>query len=651
MGAGAESLKTRSRRALSLRFPRLAAALSATPAALPVVEDGAVVDLTFGGGRFYGCDGRDFARRQVAAFTADPARFQAVFPALTDSGALNRSHEAISAECRRLGIDIAALPDIPVAPPDLLIVLGIGLGYHIPELLRAIPARRVIVADTHAEFLLQSLDCVDWAGLLEEADRDGRILDLFVSENVRELHYDVGRTVEEAGGALLDGAAVYLHLEAPPLIELFQRVDTAASLIYVARGGIEDECRQLRNNAANLNRLGFAWIDGARRPRRPEPAALIGSGPSLAADLERIKSIRDRVVLFTGGTALRPCLLAGLVPDYHVELESGQPTYEALRDTVRLGDVSAVTLICSAGVDPRIPGLFGPTHLFFREVTTPSRLFSPPDHVLHQATPLVGNAALRTAAALGFDKLLLFGLDCGSRDPGRDHVAGTIYDTIDLSEATRAAFAMTREVPANFGGTAYSNLTMLMSREILTYAIGALGLRATNCSDGALIDTARPCRAADLRLSGGALDHGAIKAEVAATLPAFAPGGFLRPGTAGRLLAGLRTLCADLTAAFGGEASARGLASAWIAAGAALGLQRQADNPAAPMIAGTLEHWEKMTTFVAKRLPPGAQRQAFESFCLAHMAESLERVEAEVRQAVRDMPDLADDKRRDDGES
>ncbi len=630
-----ETLIQRSRTALVARFPYLAPVLDQAPATQPIRDQDGVVDIALGTGRYYGTDARAYARRQVAAALEQPHRIRASFPTPPDDddslyAALIRG---LTGDCRRLGVEPAALPLYPLAPPGFLIVVGIGLGYHLPLLVAQVPARCLILADTHPEFLRHALGAIDWQALFQRLDANGQSLRLVLAESPETLNTLIGKAINQEGVLYLDGATLFLHHPTPPQQACFRQLRATVGMAFATRGFFEDECLMIRNAAANLDRYGFTLIDGQARPPRTEPVLVIGSGPSLAQDLEQIKALRNRTIVFSCGTALRPCLLAGIVPDYHVELENHPHLYDILSEANTIHDISDIHFIASVTVDPAASALFRSISYFFRETTVSSQAFADPADILSLAQPMVANAAVRTAAALGFRNITLFGVDCGSRDPGTMHIAGTAYEfQPGIGEHT-----VSLEVPANFGGVTHSEIMYLWSKKLLERAIGRFGLKVVNCSDGVRIEHTTPCRSADLTIPGRHLDRRRITGAVADPLPHYPAHHYLRPPQFERLSTGMDRLIADLRALID-AARPDDFTALSQAIRRMLAQHRDAGNPTAVIIQGSLTSFEKLACHILWRLPPGPTRTALERLWHARLRAVLDRFEHEVGEVLRTLP-------------
>jgi hypothetical protein len=549
--------RERSRTALVARFPDLAPLLGAPLLVDPVVADGVVVDLALGGGRFYGGDGRELALRQIEDDLARPLRFLPDFTVANPTAGMveRRMRGALLEESRRLGLapaDFASQPD-----PDhgMLVVLGVGLGHHLAPLVARTRASHVLVVESEAEFLRQSLGAIEWQALLETVEADGGVLRLFFGQSAGPILTALRQTLGMIGLPYLDGAWFYRHYRNPVLDATARRLTETARLAFLARGYYEDERLMISNAAANLAHRSFRLIDTRPKPARREPAIIIGSGPSLDAAIGDIRRLREGAVVFSCGTALGLCRRHGIVPDYHCESENSADSHRLLSGIAAEGGLSGITLLSSVTVDPRVPPLFDQTFFCFREMSISTRLLAAPDQEIGFAAPIVGNLALRLAAALGFQTVYLFGLDCGARSVARKHARGSVYEAHEDLRQREQALRYDLTVPGNFGGTILTDPLFNWSRIRYQAFIAASGLTVFNCSDGARIEGAKPLVPRSVRFPHGVLDRARIQAAIAQAHVRYPPGAFLDGRSLAPARAEARRFFADLDAALAAAAA------------------------------------------------------------------------------------------------
>lgn len=541
----------RSRRALCARFPDLTPILSAPRLVTPIIAEGEIIDFALGAGRFYRGDGRQLALQQVDDYLAKPERFLPDFAAANPTaGLVERSVlAALRDESRNLGLAPSRFATAPDPDHGMLVVLGVGLGHHLAPLVARTRSSYVLVVESEAEFLRQSLGAIEWQALLQTVEADGGVLRVFLGNSAEPILTALRQTFGRIGIPYLDGAYFYRHYANPVLDETARRLPEAARLAFQARGFYEDERLMITNAVANLTQWSFRLIDNQPRPQRQEPAIIIGSGPSLDSAIDHITRVRDGAVVFSCGTSLDLCRRHGIVPDFHCESENNADRYRLLSASAAGDGLRGITLLSSITVDPRVPPLFDRTLFCFREMSISTRLLATPEQEIGLATPIVGNLALRLAAALGFSTAYLFGMDCGARAGQQKHARGSVYEAHEDLRQLEQALHYDLPVPGNFGGTILTDPLFNWSRLRYQALIAAAGLRVFNCSDGARIDGAKPLAPSSVRLLRPIHDRMRVQTEIIAAHTAYGPRVFLSGRSFAPTQAEARRFFADLDAA------------------------------------------------------------------------------------------------------
>ncbi len=548
-----EDRTERSRSAFATRFPALAEAVSTPPThASAVVEDGVPVDILIGDRRIYGRDARSHAGAQVEEFMAKPLRLVMESPGAAGLVSQICIDLMNTVEHTLQQAGVTELPRAPVSAPTFLVVFGLGLGYHIEDLLRRTGARWVIVVEPFLEFIGHSLRSVDWEAIFERLDAAGGSIAFVTDVDPGRIIGTIMSEVASHGMPYLDGTWIFTHYPLWAFAEVGKRLHGAAEFAYVNRGFFEDEIVMMTNAVTNFASHSFSLLDGRARRQRPETAVIVGAGPSLDEGIETLHRIRDRVVLFSGGTALRPLLRHGLTPDFHCELENGPQVYEVISEARNHGDLARIRLIASATIDPRVAAMFRDAILFFRDSVSSTCILAGEHMQVSGAAPTCVNTAMAAAVAMGFTDFILIGTDCGMRPGMADHAEGTIYRDVEKWQtylAQRARYPL--EVEGNFGGIAVTDWVYDASRRMLSELIGVYRLNVVNCSDGALIPGATPRVPESLEFDDPVIDHERIFAELKRSMRRFQPGEILRGRRLEELRAQARAMYADLRALLG----------------------------------------------------------------------------------------------------
>ena len=534
----------RSRAAFAERFPAVMSALAETePQCTLIAEGGVPTDIAIGDRHIYGADARRTSAEQVRAFMQKPLRLIMEVPEA--AGLVSPICIGLKQALERTITD-AGMREIsrePQGAPTFLVIFGVGLGYHIDELIRSTGARWIIIVEPFIEFFAHSFATVDWQQMLARVDDAGGEIHLVTELDPGRIIQSIMKCMSRHGLPYLDGTWVFMHYPLWTFDEARKRLHGAAEFAYVNRGFFEDEIKMMTNAVTNYGTHSFWLLDAKPRLHRPETVAVVGAGPSLDEAIETLHRIRDRVVLFSGGTALRPLLRQGLVPDFHCELENGPQVAEIVEESGRYGDLSKITLIASATVDPRVPPLFGEAVLFFRDSVSSTRILRGDIGPVSGAAPTCVNTAMAAAEALGFTNMILFGADCGMRPGMQDHAEGTAYRDIGKWKdylAKRASYPL--EVEGNFGGVAHTNWVYDASRRMLSEIIAVRRLSVTNCSDGALIAGAVPRVADGIEVGAAPIARDALLTALKRSMTRYRPGDILRS----KDLAALRDKSAQL---------------------------------------------------------------------------------------------------------
>ncbi|MEQ9488080.1 MAG: DUF115 domain-containing protein [Alphaproteobacteria bacterium] len=448
--------------------------------------------------RLYQPDGQHYAEDQVRAFLESPKRLSLAPAPPTSAAAF--SEMAVARLYGRFSDRLIRDDRDPSLAAGYLVSLGLGLGLHLPMLLDALPVRNIVIVEQSPAIVRLSLAVLDWAGMAEELERRGGRLHLFIAGNPQTVSARIYETMRGDDMPFLDGSVIFPHYATSYLNEVAGAFATALPMIGDPVGFLEDEALMLRNTAANLK----AEPDGILRPGSgtgavsPVPAFIVGSGPSIDSQIDTIAKHRNDALVISGGTGLSVLLENGITPDLHCEIENVPDIYAAILQCAARHDLSALTLVGSVTVDPRVPPFFGWFLGVFRDVLSSTRAFADGYKPLEMAGPTVTNLACRTAIAAGCSEIYLFGTDLGSIDPEKHHSDGSLYAYSDDPYWQSGAQMESLSIPAagNFRETVYTSREFLFTKlyfDTLTQNFPAVAFR--NCSDGMRIAGAIPFEA------------------------------------------------------------------------------------------------------------------------------------------------------------
>jgi hypothetical protein len=224
--------------------------------------------------------------------------------------------------------------------------------------------------------------------------------------------------------------------------------------------------------------------------------AVVGSGPSLSQDLPWLKQHQNQVIIFAAHSSVSALHQAGIKPDFQFNIETfkwEQETYELLRlDT-------ATPIVTPIGT---LPDKFADFSQVFMLPEANSMLPVCLSKTIPFLSPTTGNTAIGFACNCAPAQVYLFGFDFGFREATKTHVKeSSAYQ--DEAAHQKQLGSSNAQVPANFPevSAVYTQSYFNLARLYAEYAIALARKHKTkvfNCSDGARIAGAEPCRSGDI---------------------------------------------------------------------------------------------------------------------------------------------------------
>ena len=252
-------------------------------------------------------------------------------------------------------------------------------------------------------------------------------------------------------------------------------VDTINNMGYQV-----DEYNMIANTSANFNSLSnriflsnFCTNDSFSNI----PIVITGSGPSLDASIPYLTEHRKDFILVSGGSSISTLLKSGLKPDIHVQLERSEHQFDLHSELSKSYDLSDIFLIASSTVPQRHQKLFNKIVYFFRPALSPLALYASNNgEILNAEGPDTINAAVASISSLGFKRIALFGVDCGSSSKSSIRSKGAFggYIPRKLTKVERGAR----------GSSIFTNPRLQTVRNAIGWSLKLNKVKASNFSDG-----------------------------------------------------------------------------------------------------------------------------------------------------------------------
>ena len=411
-----------------------------------------------------------------------------------------------------------------------LIVIGASHDIDLNQVLDRTRSLCVVVIEPDMVSLWRSFRAFDWQAFAERIDGRGGQLHFFQSDDPNEISGDLWRLVRATNPTTLDSLTCITCDHWPLAEAVIGNLSHEAALVVEAMGHFHDESLMLYNAYRNLS-AGSSRIC-VRAPlslRRELPAFIVASGPSLDSDLDAIHELAERAVVISCGSALRPLMKNGIVPDFQIEIENIDVT-PLVSQVDEAHDLSPVCLVASVTVDPDVLPHFGKRAYFFRSSLSPYSIFCDlGEEGFYPVGPTVANAGFHFAIEMGFRDCYLFGVDMGSMDmdPEVHHSKDAYYYT-EGAVFNENLIVHNIPVPGNFGGTCHTSRGLYPSLINLgdMASFNDDAHRYFNCSDGAAVRGTIPTKSDDISLPDQRIDKGDVVREILDGFPVYAAARF-----------------------------------------------------------------------------------------------------------------------------
>ncbi len=320
-----------------------------------------------------------------------------------------------------------------ISPGDTVILLGIGLGYVIEEILAEKQPGLIIAVERDPAVLAAALDRGALAGFLARAEADlltgGEPEELF-----GVLERNLARVFSGPVRVLVHPAAARVHSKYYEGLNQGLREFTRhgavlmRSALYLSRISLQN---RLENLPAYAGSPGLQPFWGRFRGY---PAVVVSAGPSLDRNVDRLRELRGRAVVIAVSTALKIVLSRGIRPDFAVVID-----YHSIsaRYFEGVDPALAPPLVCDLKASPASLAAYSGPKLFGSDPLVDVLL----DRAAGEkgglaAGSTVAHTAFDVARRLGCDPIIFVGQDL-SYPSGRLHAAGSAITAQQLPETNR----------------------------------------------------------------------------------------------------------------------------------------------------------------------------------------------------------------------
>ncbi|TPE54912.1 motility associated factor glycosyltransferase family protein [Maribrevibacterium harenarium] len=434
----------------------------------------------------------------------------------------------VAAFCLEAETQLTPLKQLPDYVPNLLI-LGIGLGYHLDELLEELNSNHFYIYEPVPEFFWASLMVFNWRSLFERVNEQGLTLNINIGSKPEQFPRDYISQLDLNGRYSASKTFLYLHYHSDVLERVISELHANYNKQITGWGFFDDGVFSVGHGLTNLenevpilkekNHISKEIFDKIV----DMPVFIVANGPSLDNCIETIKEYRDQVILMSCGSTITTLYRYGIKPDIQLDVERTKHSADKF-DYLPASYLEDILALSVNVMHPKYFKYFKRKGYGMKPGETMSSIFS--DKIdparkfafLQACNPLVGNIALSYSYYFGFRNVYLMGMDNGFVKGGLHHSKNSIYYTAGNEDVKALQNYVEHDgvtVPGNFGRDVFSSHLMDYSRYMINVIMRevAKNKRANyyNCSDGAKFESITPLSPEDVFLLDPPLDHEAVK--------------------------------------------------------------------------------------------------------------------------------------------
>ncbi|PKF62899.1 hypothetical protein CW745_05615 [Psychromonas sp. psych-6C06] len=473
-----------------------------------IFDENGHLNLVSNGNLIYDDDPQKLSEQQVSEFLKKPRHF--TYHVQRDG---NRTYEheitldkIVDKRVDEIGLSTSA-PFSKGDQIDFIAFMGTGLGHHLQSIFNQVDIRYAFVYEPDVDCFYCTLHSVDIGDMIKSCFAKGGQLTLQIGGNANGFVNEIAKIFKRKGYFNASRLFLYRHYLSDQTNEAFQMVHDLAHRYVSGWGFCEDEIIGISHTLSNITESQFpCLVDSAKAKKRDLPVFIIGNGPSLDASIEYLKAHKGEAIVFSCGTALKTLLNNDITPDIHIEMERPAILLDLVLKMGEKEKLKQIDLICLNTVYPEVLKLFKKAHLVLKPLDAGGafvrEFISDKFTEVLYSNPTVSNAAASIAIEMGFEKLVLFGVDYGFRDDQRHHSKESIYyhDNADL-KFNLPTMKGNLKVPGNFVDEVLTTQIFDASRMMLEMLLQANpNVTCINTSDGAKIELSTACRISDLPL-------------------------------------------------------------------------------------------------------------------------------------------------------
>lgn len=346
------------------------------------------------------------------------------------------------------------------------IVFGMGLGYHVLELLNRYRSARVHIFESNIYLLYMAFTYIDWTTYIAS----GRILVVY-NDDPKQLISELGSQFAE-----MKKAELLVHY---PAIKMIEDAQTRQLLedFFVTTSSMREQGGLLDSNFEIISKLNLPECGELKDIFKDKAVVIVGAGPSVDSQLDRLRKYRDKITVFATGHITRRLVNEEIIPDA-VIITDPQPLMYKQIDGVNLKGIPMILL--STASSSVIDYYNGSIYVAYQSGYELAEIKAKEIcATLFETGGSVTTTALDIALRFGASKIIFVGVDLAYTG-GYSHASGEGRKVENIDGL--------RKVRSNTGDMVYTSKNLDIYRKWIERRIeGVMDTKFYNTGEGAVI--------------------------------------------------------------------------------------------------------------------------------------------------------------------
>lgn len=296
------------------------------------------------------------------------------------------------------------------------IVFGMGLGYHVMEILKQSEKIKVTVLENELQVLLKSFRYMDWSFYL----KSGRLKIIYHPEIPHLM-----KELEKEKGAY----TFFLHYPSLQGIR-DEKMKEVLEDFFVATSSMLEQRKFLDENFEKIQTRGLPECSELKGIFCGKKVVIVGAGPSVDNEIEALKQYQDEVKILAVGHIARKLLQEGIVPDAIVITDPQEHMYQQIENL----DTEQIPLLILSTASAKILNYYkGQAYVVYQEGYEPAEeVAGKQKYPVYQTGGSVSTLALDLAIQFKAEAIILVGLDLAYTG-NHSHADGVGHKIKDVS--------------------------------------------------------------------------------------------------------------------------------------------------------------------------------------------------------------------------